>query len=303
MKLELNFNYLNQFPRFSLAHSPMNRLKLLQIKSLILIFFISSSVAFAQNHQVATFNIRWDNPNDVGNLWKDRLPHVVNLIKFHQIDLIGVQEALQHQLTEMSKSLDYEYIGVGRDDGKDKGEFSAILYNSKKYQLLNQGTFWLSPTPEKPSKGWDAALNRISTYGKFADQNGTEFYVFNIHYDHIGQQAREESSKLVLRQIEKINAENLPVIWMGDFNVTPDNLAYTVITSQPQWKDARLVSTMSYGPAGTFTGFDWDKLPDGIIDHIFVSGPIQVIRHGILTDNYGKKYPSDHFPVMVEVAF
>jgi len=303
MKLELNFNYLNQFPRFSLAHSPMNRFKLLQLKSLILIFFISSAVAFAQNHQVATFNIRWDNPNDVGNLWKDRLPHVVNLIKFHQIDLIGVQEALQHQLTQMSKSLDYEYIGVGRDDGKDKGEFSAILYNSKKYQLLDQGTFWLSPTPEKPSKGWDAALNRVSTFGKFADQNGTEFYVFNIHYDHIGQQAREESSKLVLRQIEKINAENLPVIWMGDFNVTPDNPAYTVITSQPQWNDARLVSTMSYGPAGTFTGFDWDKLPDGIIDHIFVSGPIQVIRHGILTDNYGKKYPSDHFPVMVEVEF
>jgi endonuclease/exonuclease/phosphatase family metal-dependent hydrolase len=281
----------------------MNRFKLLQLNSLILIFFISSSVAFAQNHQVATFNIRWDNPNDVGNLWKDRLPHVINLIKFHQIDLIGVQEALKHQLTQMSESLDYEYIGVGRDDGKDKGEFSAILYNSKKYQLLDQGTFWLSPTPEKPSKGWDAALNRVSTFGKFADQNGIEFYVFNIHYDHIGQQAREESSKLVLRQIEKINAENLPVIWMGDFNVTPDNPAYTVITSQPQWNDARLVAAMSYGPAGTFTGFDWDQLPDGIIDHIFVSGRIQVIRHGILTDNYGKKYPSDHFPVMAEVEF
>ena len=281
----------------------MNRFKLLQLNSLILIFFISSSVAFAQNHQVATFNIRWDNPNDVGNLWKDRLPHVINLIKFHQIDLIGVQEALKHQLTQMSESLDYEYIGVGRDDGKDKGEFSAILYNSKKYQLLDQGTFWLSPTPEKPSKGWDAALNRVSTFGKFADQNGIEFYIFNIHYDHIGQQAREESSKLVLRQIEKINAENLPVIWMGDFNVTPDNPAYTVITSQPQWNDARLVAAMSYGPAGTFTGFDWDQLPDGIIDHIFVSGRIQVIRHGILTDNYGKKYPSDHFPVMAEVEF
>jgi endonuclease/exonuclease/phosphatase family metal-dependent hydrolase len=281
----------------------MNRFKLLQLKSLILIFFISSTVAFAQNHQVATFNIRWDNPNDAGNLWKDRLPHVIDLIKFHQIDLLGVQEALQHQLAQMSESLDYDYIGVGRDDGKDKGEFSAILYNSEKYKLLDQGTFWLSPTPQKPSKGWDAALNRVSTYGKFADQKGTEFYVFNIHYDHIGQQAREESSKLVLRQIEKINVANLPVIWMGDFNVTSDNPAYTVITSQPKWKDARLVSAISYGPAGTFTGFDWEKLPDGIIDHIFVSGPIQVIRHGILTDNYGKKYPSDHFPVMMEVKF
>jgi endonuclease/exonuclease/phosphatase family metal-dependent hydrolase len=107
----------------------------------------------------------------------------------------------------------------------------------------------------------------------------------------------------VLAQIEKINIEKLPVIWMGDFNVTPENPAYTVITAQPQWKDARLISDLSYGPAGTFTGFDWEKLPDGIIDHIFVSGPIQVLRHGILTDNYGKKYPSDHFPVMVEVEF
>ena len=271
---------------------------------LILIIFISSSPpVIAQSHNLATFNIRWDNPNDTGNLWKDRLPHVIDLIQFHQIDLLGVQEALQHQLTQMSEGLDYAYIGVGRDDGKNKGEFSAILYDSKKYKLLDQGTFWLSPTPEKPSKGWDAALNRVSTYGKFVDQKGTEFYVFNIHYDHIGQQAREESSKLVLAQIEKINTEKLPVIWMGDFNVTPENPAYTVITSQPQWKDSRLISDLSYGPAGTFTGFDWEKLPDGIIDHIFVTGQIQVLRHGILTDNYGKKYPSDHFPVMVEVEF
>jgi endonuclease/exonuclease/phosphatase family metal-dependent hydrolase len=282
----------------------MKTSKSLYFSALLFVVFISSSsFVLAQSHNMATFNIRWDNPNDEGNLWKDRLPHVVALIQFHQIDLVGVQEALQHQLTQMSQSLDYEYIGVGRDDGKEKGEFSAILYNSKKYKLLDQGTFWLSPTPEKPSKGWDAALNRVSTYGKFTDQKGTEFYVFNIHYDHIGQQAREESSKLVLAQIEKINSEKLPVIWMGDFNVTPENFAYTVITSQQGWKDARLVSDLAYGPAGTFTGFDWEKFPDGIIDHIFVSGPIQVLRHGILTDNYGKKYPSDHFPVMVEVVF
>lgn len=273
-------------------------------KYLLLIFFIScNSIVFAQSHNLATFNIRWDNPNDLGNLWKDRLPHVIDLIKFHQIELFGVQEALQNQLTQMSEDLNYEYIGVGRDDGKNKGEFSAILYNSKKFKLLDQGTFWLSPTPEKPSKGWDAALNRVATYGKFSDLNGSQFYVFNIHYDHIGQQAREESSKLVLSQIEKINTDSLPVIWMGDFNVTPDNPAYTEITSNPRWQDARVVSEMSYGPAGSFTGFDWDKMPEGIIDHIFISGKIKVIRHGILTDNYGKKYPSDHFPVMVEVEF
>ncbi len=271
---------------------------------LLALFFISiSTSSLAQNHQFATFNIRWDNPNDAGNLWKDRLPHVVDLLKFHEISLVGTQEGLHHQLTQMCDGLGYKMIGKARDDGKEKGEYAAILYNPNEYKLLAEGTFWLSPTPDTPSKGWDAALNRVGTYGKFSDSNGQLFYVFNIHYDHIGQQAREESSKLVLQQIEKINTEKLPVIWMGDFNVTPDNPAYTTITSQAIWKDARLVAEFAYGPAGTFTGFDWEKMPDGIIDHIFVSGPIKVLRHGILTDNYGKKYPSDHFPVMVEVRF
>jgi endonuclease/exonuclease/phosphatase family metal-dependent hydrolase len=162
----------------------------------------------------------------------------------------------------------------------------------------------LSPSPEVPSKGWDAALNRICTWGKFTSLEGARFYVFNVHYDHIGQQAREESSKLVLSKIQEINREGLPVVWMGDFNVTPDNPAYQVIPAQESWKDARLVSKLpSYGPKGTFTAFEWDRMPDGIIDHVFVQGKLEVLRHGILTDNYGKKYPSDHFPVLAEIRF
>ena len=281
----------------------MNLFKSLQFKLFLIIYVSSSSLILAQSHQVATFNIRWDNPNDVGNLWEDRLPQVVNLIKFHQIALVGIQEGLHHQLTQMSEMLGFDYIGKGRDDGGQKGEYAAILFDPNQFKILDQGTFWLSPTPEIPSKGWDAALNRVATYGKFSDLAGNQFYVFNIHYDHIGQQARVESSKLVLKQIEAINTEKLPVIWMGDFNVTPENPAYTSITSQSNWRDARLHAELSYGPAGTFTGFDWEKLPDGIIDHIFVSGKIQLVRHGILTDNYGKKYPSDHFPVLLEFQF
>jgi endonuclease/exonuclease/phosphatase family metal-dependent hydrolase len=258
----------------------------------------------AQDHRLATFNIRWDNPNDIGNLWKDRAPHVIHLIQFHHIGIVGIQEGLLHQVKQLSEGLNYKYLGVGRDDGAEKGEHSAILFDPNLYQIEDSGTFWLSPTPEKPSKGWDASLNRICTWGKFKTNDGNRFYVFNIHYDHIGQQAREESSKLVASQIEKINTEKLPVVWMGDFNVTPENPAYSTIISTPNWKDARLVSKVpSYGPAGTFSGFDFERMPDGIIDHVFVKGKIEVIRHGILTDNYGKKYPSDHFPVLIEIEF
>lgn len=271
--------------------------------ALPLIFTLFGS-GYSQSHRFATFNIRWDNPNDLGNLWKDRAPHVIRLIQFHQIGLFGTQETLAHQLKQINEGLDYLSIGVGRDDGKEKGEFSPIHYDPDLYQLENSGTFWLSPTPDTPSKGWDASLNRICTWGRFKDLSGKRFYVFNIHYDHIGQQAREESSKLVASKIKEINTENLPVIWMGDFNVTPDNPAYLTILSDSQWRDARLISHVpAYGPAGTFTGFDWEKMPEGIIDHIFVKGNLNVIRHGILTDNYGKKYPSDHFPVMIELSF
>lgn len=270
----------------------------------LLVLTASSLPLAAQEHRLATFNIRWDNPNDVGNLWKDRVPHIVQLIKFHQIAILGTQEVLAHQLKELNEGLGYASIGVGRDDGMAKGEFSPIHYDPTRYSVEASGTFWLSPTPDQPSKGWDAALNRICTWARFSSAAGERFYVFNVHYDHIGQEARVESSKLVAAKISSINTEDLPVIWLGDFNVTPDNPAYLYPLSQPNWKDARLISqTPTYGPKGTFTGFDWDRMPDGIIDHIFVQGKLKVLRHGILTDNYGKKYPSDHFPVLVELKF
>jgi len=284
-----------------------------QIMSVTRILFFIAAFSFfglqanqisAQTHRLATFNIRWDNPNDVGNLWKDRASQVMQLIQFHQIGIVGTQEVLAHQLNELNEGLGFASIGVGRDDGKAKGEFSPIHYDPSRYQVEESGTFWLSPTPDQPSKGWDAALNRVCTWGKFVSAEGERFYVFNVHYDHIGQQAREESSKLVQAKIKELNRENLPVVWMGDFNVTPDNLAYQVILAQESWKDARLISKLpSYGPKGTFTAFEWDRMPDGIIDHVFVQGKIEVLRHGILTDNYGKKYPSDHFPVLAEIRF
>lgn len=255
----------------------------------------------AQSINFATYNIRFDNPNDTGNLWKDRSPHLINLIKFHQMDFIGTQEGMHHQLEEMKESLNFPYIGIGRDKGDTEGEFSAIFYNDKKFDLMDEETFWLSDTPDSPSIGWDAAMNRVCTWGKFKSKEGQIFYVFNIHYDHIGQKAREESSKLVLSKISKINSDDLPVIFMGDFNVDAENPAYKTVIENPSFEDSRLTTkTPSIGNQGTFNAFDWDRIPDNIIDHIFVSQGIKVIRHAILTNNYGKKYPSDHFPVMIE---
>jgi endonuclease/exonuclease/phosphatase family metal-dependent hydrolase len=271
---------------------------------ILVAIIIGTSTAFGQNLKIATYNIRFDNPNDTGNLWKDRSPHLFNLLQFHQIEIFGTQEGLYHQLEQIKDALGFKYIGVGRDNGGNEGEFSAIFFNPSKLTLLAQGTFWLSETPDVPSKGWDAALNRVCTWGKFKTGKKKAFYVFNIHYDHIGQKAREESSKLVIQKIKEINTANLPVILMGDFNVTPDNPAYLTVMENSNLKDTRLTSrTPSIGNQGTFNGFNWDKLPVGVIDHIFVSPSIVVLRHGILTDNYGKKYPSDHFPVFAELSW
>lgn len=256
-----------------------------------------------QTLNIATYNIRYDSPNDKGNMWQDRSPHLINLIKFHQMDIIGTQEGLHHQLEEMKEGLEFPYIGVGRDQGDEAGEFSAIFYDPSKLEVLEENTFWLSETPDTPSKGWDAQLNRVCTYGKFKHKQKGVFYVFNIHYDHQGQKAREESSKLVIKKINEINTDNLPIILMGDFNVTKDNPAYKSILASTLHDSMDESVTPSIGPKGTFNAFQWDLLPENIIDHIFVSDHFKIHRHGILTDNYGKKYPSDHFPVMVEVSW
>lgn len=281
----------------------VNSFYLIAFSYCILFTIVITPEALGQSsYNVATYNIRFDSPNDHGNLWKNRSPHLINQVKFHKMDIIGTQEGMHHQLEEMKKELGFPYIGLGRDKGGNEGEFSAVFYDPSKFEVLEQATFWLSEDPDHPSKGWNAALNRVCTWGKFQDRDGKMFYLFNIHYDHIGQKAREESSKLVLKQIKEINKENLPVIFMGDFNVTQENVAYRTIVENSFFKDSKEVSQIpAFGPDGTFTGFDWDKMPEGIIDHIFVCPKINVIRHGILTDNYGLKYPSDHFPVMVEI--
>jgi len=214
-----------------------------------------------------------------------------------------LQEALYGQITDIQKNLpDYEWFGVGRDDGKKAGEFSPVFFKKSEFILLKHGTFWLSETPDKPSKGWDAALNRIVTWGKFQSKvTGKQFIVFNTHFDHRGVEARKESAALIRKKIEEMTYDNaLPAILTGDFNLTPDQEPILLI--KKYLSDAREISQEPpYGPAGTFNGFKWDAPLKERIDYIFVNDKVKVLKYAILTDSKDQRYPSDHLPVFAKI--
>lgn len=255
--------------------------------------------------RVMSYNIRYDSPSDAekGNGWEQRRDKIVRLVKHYDPDLLGVQEAMKHQLDYLLGQLEgYDYIGVGRDDGGEKGEYSAILFKKAKVKVVKSNTFWLSETPEKPSKAWDAALPRIATWAEFETANDQQrFYYLNTHFDHVGTEARANSAKLILRQIEKL-AGKAPVVVSGDFNVTPEAEPYEILTSG--LKDGRLVTTSAaYGPKGTFSGFELMADKDfPRIDYIFVKN-MEVQAYETISDFFNNKFPSDHLPVMAEVSF
>jgi endonuclease/exonuclease/phosphatase family metal-dependent hydrolase len=273
---------------------------------LILLFTIllSAGIASAQSLIVSSFNLRYDNPRDSGNLWKDRAPICAALIRFHQFDLFGTQEGLRHQLDTLKALLpEYTYAGVGRDDGKSAGEHSAIFFRKDRFDRLDGGDFWLSTTPEKPGKSWDAALPRLCTWLKLRDrQTRKSFYIFNAHYDHIGVQARIESSKLILARLQAV-AGKLPVIVMGDLNGNHSSPWYKTFQESGLVKDVIGLSAIVYRNNGSFSAFKNSGITADVIDHIFITEGLQVSRYGILTDTYFGKFPSDHFPVMAELRF
>jgi endonuclease/exonuclease/phosphatase family metal-dependent hydrolase len=250
-----------------------------------------------------TYNIRYDNPNDGENNWHNRKETLVNQILFYKPDIIGTQEGLEHQIHYINDYLSsYKYVGIARADVKEggKGEFSAIFYNTDKYTVLINETFWLSKTPEKPSRGWDASLNRICTYVLLkSNSSGERFWIFNTHFDHMGKKAREKSAELILENINSINKENLPLFLMGDFNLIPGEFSIQLIMEQ--LNDSREISQQSpFGPEGTYNGFDVCKRPEKRIDYIFVSkNKITVKKYGVLANVKDQKYPSDHFPVFI----
>lgn len=263
------------------------------------------ATASAQQFNVATYNIRYDAASDTGNLWKDRSPHLAQLIQFHEFDIFGTQEGLKHQLDDLSAMLPgYQYIGVGRNDGKDDGEHTAIFFRSDRFEIIKNGDFWLSENTETPNKGWDAVLPRICTWGLFKDkQTGFTFFLFNTHFDHKGVVARKESAKLIIAKAHELGA-GIPMIIMGDFNVDQHNESYRVLNEGGEVTDAYELAELKYAPSATFSGFNIKRKGDSRIDHIFLSKPFRVVRYGILTDTYdGGKTPSDHFPVIATVHY
>jgi len=284
----------------------------------------------AQKLTVATYNIRYENAGDVsnGNGWEQRCPVICKMIQFHDFDVFGAQEVLHSQLTDiLGTLLEYRYIGVGRDDGKEKGEYAPIFYKTDKFKLLRSGHFWMSEVTDRPNKGWDAVLPRICTWGNFQDKkSGFRFWFFNLHMDHIGVEARRQSAKLVLSKIKEM-CDKDEVILTGDFNVDQQSESYALINNSTKLQDSYKLAKVLYAANGTFNNFDPNLKTDSRIDHIFVTPNLHVMRYGVLTDTYRMKVdnakeiksenfpsevslqqylarvPSDHFPVEVVLEY
>ena len=280
-----------------------------RLTTLILAMLLTCSL-FAQQLYVGTYNIRYDNPNDrkEGNAWAQRCPQLCDFINFEQPAVFGTQEVLATQLHDLLQGLEgYDYIGVGRDDGREEGEYAAIFYRKDLLKLLDSGNFWLSQTPDRPSLGWDAACIRICTWGKFEDRaTGKQFYFFNTHMDHVGTVARRESTRLILQRIGQL-AKSQPTILTGDFNVDQTDEIYEIFSRSGILRDCYAHARQRMAPTGTWNDFMQDSRSNARIDHVFVSSDFDIQHYAIFTNSYwvgkSRRNISDHYPVMVKLSF
>lgn len=266
----------------------------------LLVFFVGSlQMVKAQSLKVMSYNIRLDVASDGVNAWPNRPNKVAALIKKYNPDVLGVQEALYHQLTDLLKLLpEYDYTGVGRDDGKQKGEFSAILYKKNRFQLREDSTFWLSETPTVPgSKSWDAAITRVASMARLYDKKlKMEVIIINTHFDHMGKVARANSATLITKTVDAYQKQYaIPIIVSGDFNSERTELAY-----QNMIATGLLDSKPANDSTGTYCGFEVGKIKCNPIDFIFYSKEWSVKKYLVIQDHDGKYYPSDHLPVQAE---
>ena len=256
--------------------------------------------------RVMSYNIRLDLASDGANAWLHRKEMVAAVIRHEAPDLLGMQEVLQSQKRDLETTLpEYRLVGVARDDGREKGEYSPLAFRRDRFELIDSGTFWLSETPPMPGKGWDAAYPRIATWAVLRGRRSRHpIRVINTHFDHVGIMAMRESAALLLRWLMHGASAKLPTILMGDLNSTPDDPGYRLLaaTATSGLRDARLVSrSLPYGPPGTFNAFKTDNDAPAPIDHIFVSGQFAVERYSVITQHWGGRLPSDHYPVVVDL--
>jgi len=291
---------------------------------LSLIFFLISATSCTETDRtsdgsttinepmrVMSFNIRFDNPADGPDAWPHRKDFVASMFRFHKNDIVGTQEGLINQLRDLDEMLpEFDWVGIGRDDGGEAGEFCAIYYKSDRFDLVEDGTFWLSETPDVPgSMGWDTAITRIVTWARLYDKkNDRRFIVFNTHYDHRGQEARRNSSNLILQKVSELSGGD-PVIVMGDLNAVESQDPYKIL-ADPELGPVRVELFDGFyhsryghhGPTSTWNAFR-EIYPDRRIDYIFVDRNFSVIQHGILADIRDGHFPSDHLPVVADLEF
>ena len=281
---------------------------------LILLAFIGAPLTIGASNlvrdtlRVATFNIRYDNPDDGINAWNLRKDSVSRFLIQQGLEIFGLQEVLYNQLQDLKQALpEYNALGLGRDDGKTEGEYSPVFYNKHRFIALKWGVFWLSPTPEKPgSKGWDAACNRIATWVKFKEnKSGKIFFFVATHFDHVGVVARKNSATLIQNQLKEIAGENATIILAGDFNSSPDDVAYKTMTNpKTGFVDSRNVAKTVLGVAWSF--HDFGQTPQAqrpLIDFIFIKGPVSILSCKIPYIEHNGHFLSDHNPVLIELSF
>ena len=249
--------------------------------------------------KVMSYNIRLGSAQDGTNSWGLRYTATEEMLKDQQPDVFGVQEALEYQVRYIEDMCGYESVGVGRENGKKEGEYMSIFWNKKTVSMLKWGTFWLSETPQKPSRGWDAACFRTATWALRKDKaTGDKFYFINTHLDHQGVQAQKNGLKLIMDKIAEINDDGYPVVLVGDFNMEPSNPNLSDLDASMQ--SARNIAEQTDSHA-TYNG--WGK-SNTMIDYIYVSGFSSCPEYQTVTKRYAdRKFVSDHYPICARLIF
>jgi len=279
----------------------------LALLSALLLALPAAAKERADRYSAMTYNIRLDLASDGDNSWPHRRAALASLVAYYAPDVVGMQEVLLNQKRDLEADLPhYAFVGAGRDDGKEQGEFSPLGYRTDRLALVSSGTFWLSPTPDMPGKGWDAAYPRVATWARLKDRAAKrDLLIINTHFDHIGEIARVESARQIRRWLAANRRKGEAVVLMGDLNSPIGSPAYAVITTDRAMPlhDTLAISRAShFGPLGTFNAFKIAQNEASPIDHIFVGEGVTVLRHATLTQQTGGKLPSDHYPVLADLC-